>query len=271
MSDDLGLDLNHLTLSTTSHNLKSHLSPKSPKSPDLSNLPSDWNEWNIEYIETKDTDNTEINEYIAYSSKILNIEFKVVVKQIKGIGFQLWPASIVMLRWMETEMNNIYGDNFIKEKNIIELGAGCGLLGMLAYYQNAKYVAVTDLIDVVPHIKLNLSANNLENNENINELPCTWGDESSWDPTLTEGYFDVILLSDCLYHEHLYEPLFSTLSKLIGPNTIVLMCQKHRWLHSEKKFFKRLNKKYTVRTVGELKYEPDQRRFEHIYEIKLKK
>jgi hypothetical protein len=39
---------------------------------------------------------------------------------------------------------------------------------------------------------------------------------------------------------------------------------------SENRFFRRLSKHFTKRTVGELKFLATQRRFEHVYELKRK-
>jgi hypothetical protein len=95
-----------------------------------------------------------------------------------------------------------------------------------------------------------------------------WGREEEWAPQHPPGAYDFILLSDCLYHEHLFEPLMQTLLQLATPDTAVLMCQRHRWMHSENRFFRRLGKWFTKRTVGELKFQQSQRRFEHVFELR---
>jgi predicted nicotinamide N-methyase len=138
-----------------------------------------------------------------------------------------------MCRWLETQ--SVYPRDFLQGKRVLELGAGCGLVGMLAASPmlGAAQVVITDLDVVVPHIARNLA-------ENVGPwLPAdtvmadalAWGRESEWTDRFPCGSFDVVLLSDCLYHEHLFDPLMSTLMAVADVNTLVLLCQKHRWLH----------------------------------------
>ena len=234
----------------------------------LDELPVHWNDWNTDTLESiKSNDNeSEILVCNIFSNSQSNDSFQILSHKIHGIGFQLWPAAIVLCRWLGKKSIE-EGKNLVKGKSVLELGSGVGLCGMYAKrVLGASYVCCTDLESVVPHLKENVKLNGLETEVDCKMLE--WGNTFRWESGLEHAHFDIVLLSDCLYHEHLYEPLFQTLLVLANNVNVFYLCQKHRWLHSEKKFFKRIAKHFTYSIVGELKFDEQQRRFEHVYEIK---
>jgi hypothetical protein len=71
----------------------------------------------------------------------------------EDVGFVLWPSAIALSQWL---VNNRH---VLQDKTVLELGAGCGLVGLVA----AKYAGVTLLTDFNPivlhNIKLNIDLN----------------------------------------------------------------------------------------------------------------
>ena len=71
----------------------------------------------------------------------------------EDVGFVLWPSAIALSQWL---VNNRH---VLQDKTVLELGAGCGLVGLVA----AKYAGLTLLTDFNPivlhNIKLNIDLN----------------------------------------------------------------------------------------------------------------
>lgn len=144
----------------------------------LDNLPPDWNDWSLNSSSSLSPVSNE--PVTAFQSRISSKEFVVLNSKKFGIGFQLWPAAVVMCRWMEDKMEQVYGKDWMKDKTVLELGAGCGLVGMVSLGFGAKQVVVTDLKEVVPHLEENLRINHMDKN-NIKAAALEWGKSEEWD------------------------------------------------------------------------------------------
>ena len=60
----------------------------------------------------------------------LHDKTQVAVRELEfetgGVGFKVWDASVVLMDWLHTNVGEI------EQKNVVELGAGCGLAGIFA-------------------------------------------------------------------------------------------------------------------------------------------
>eukprot|EP00546_Thalassionema_frauenfeldii_P001272 CAMPEP_0178934686 /NCGR_PEP_ID=MMETSP0786-20121207/24024_1 /TAXON_ID=186022 /ORGANISM="Thalassionema frauenfeldii, Strain CCMP 1798" /LENGTH=406 /DNA_ID=CAMNT_0020612543 /DNA_START=92 /DNA_END=1312 /DNA_ORIENTATION=+ len=84
----------------------------------------------------------------------------------KDVGFVMWPSAVALSRWLLCNTNELEG------KDILELGAGCGLTGLMAarltlthYQTEAKKIKViiTDFNEVVvKNINQNIHLNAIE-------------------------------------------------------------------------------------------------------------
>lgn len=89
-------------------------------------------------------------------------EVTVLIQQVtsrqgaqEDVGFVLWPSSVVLARWI------LYNPDFIQDKSILELGAGCGLVGLLAAKtQNRGSIILSDFNPIViENLKRNIELN----------------------------------------------------------------------------------------------------------------
>jgi hypothetical protein len=140
----------------------------------------------------------------------------------------------------------------LKSANILELGAGTGLLGLLL----APYVqgyTCTDLPELVPLIKKNFSINNSllpSSKERLVAEPLNWVDVYECPPTSRYRLFsrniygmpkdldlngnpdsgvDLILAVDCVYNPALILPLLTTIDLFAAPGrTTVLVVMELR-------------------------------------------
>eukprot|EP00873_Tetraselmis_striata_P033106 jgi/Tetstr1/453370/TSEL_040359.t1 len=71
-----------------------------------------------------------------------------------GVGWQLWPAARVLADLLVASPALVHG------KRVLELGAGCGLCGLVAAALGASAVELTDGAEqVVAHLRRNVEAN----------------------------------------------------------------------------------------------------------------
>ncbi|XWS29298.1 hypothetical protein CRYUN_Cryun24cG0016800 [Craigia yunnanensis] len=197
---------------------------------------------------------------------IRSIESTVLIRQLpsEGISFQLWPAATTLVTLLDnhrfhpskspltttlTALSN--GDND-RKLNILELGSGTGLVGIAAAVTLGANVTVTDLPHVIPNLQFNVDANTdvvAQKGGTVNVALLRWGEDD--DVVVIGREFDLILASDVVYHDHLFEPLIQTLRFLLNggdENKVFLMAHLRRW-KKDAAFFKKAKKFFNVETI----------------------
>lgn len=119
----------------------------------------------------------------------------------------------------------------VENKTVLELGSGCGLVGIAAMILGAKEVVMTDLQYALP-----LMAENAERNEQsigngrISCKECDW-----FNPPKMENILecpDVILVADCVWLSSLVTPLLQTLKiYTMNNSTKVIITYQQRVSH----------------------------------------
>ena len=138
--------------------------------------------------------------------------------------------------------------NLIKGKRVLELGAGCGLVGLVcALALDAKSVLITDgdyqvLNNLRSNVQLNgltlLEANDNDDDNVTNEemspasiqsttmmVSCPqliWGKNHAIKFKRRYGMQDIIIATDCVYITQSVYPLFETVNELLQPDGIFL-------------------------------------------------
>ncbi|KDP38603.1 hypothetical protein JCGZ_05310 [Jatropha curcas] len=197
-----------------------------------------------------------------------SIESTIVIRQLpsQGLSFQLWPAATTLVTLLDrhgsnsatTELSPIIGSfSSNGPLNVIELGSGTGLVGIAAAATLGANVTVTDLPHVIPNLQFNVDANAntvaLQGGR-VNVAALRWGEDGGGDVEIIGRDFDVVLASDVVYHDHLYEPLLHTLRLLMGAGEekkkkmVFVMAHLRRW-KKESVFFKRAKKWFDVETI----------------------
>ncbi|GLJ27336.1 hypothetical protein SUGI_0536510 [Cryptomeria japonica] len=117
---------------------------------------------------------------------------------------------------------------------VLELGAGTGMVGIAAALLGA-HVTITDLPHVLPNIEFNASVNEeplqaSKQGGSVCVKALRWGEEE--DVVEVGHNFDLILASDVVYHENLFDPLLLTLKWLLLGNGRKIAIQYYSWLIS---------------------------------------
>ena len=160
-----------------------------------------------------------------------------------GCGGQLWPAGMVLSRYMLS-----YHKSDCSDKHIIEIGAGGGLVGLAVALgcNSSQQIRITDQELMLQLMQKNISLNGLS--RRMKACVYDWG--SSPVPTFPTktGHPDIVLAADCVYFEPAFPLLLQTLQDLIGPNTKCYFCFKKR-RKADMRFIKDMKKMFDVSEV----------------------
>ncbi|XP_066513265.1 protein N-lysine methyltransferase METTL21A-like [Hoplias malabaricus] len=167
-----------------------------------------------------------------------------------GVAAVVWDAAVVLCMYLEL------GHVDLKGKTVIELGAGTGLVGIVAALLGAK-VKITDRKPALEFLSANVRENiplDLQGAVQVSEL--TWGEGLELYPS---GGYDLILGADIVYLEETFPALLRTLEHLSSESTEVLLSCRIRY-ERDQRFLSMLG---TLFSVQEVHY--DQQRDIHIY------
>ncbi|GBE79189.1 Protein-lysine N-methyltransferase EFM6 [Sparassis crispa] len=165
------------------------------------------------------------------------VVIKLVVDASPGCGGIAWPAGEVLAAYIARRGS-------WKGKNVLELGSGTGLVGLVAGKLGAR-ACITDQAPLIEIMARNVSMNDLTAFVTVAEL--NWGEPIPQDIPRP----DVLLAADCVYFEPAFPLLVKTLADLvIDDTTEVLFCYKKR-RKADKRFFTLLKKEFTWTEVDD--------------------
>mmetsp|Transcript_3488 Transcript_3488/g.10125 ORF Transcript_3488/g.10125 Transcript_3488/m.10125 type:complete len:287 (+) Transcript_3488:151-1011(+) len=173
------------------------------------------------------------------------MQLTVQCSNATGIGHQLWPATFLMAAALEKRHRSSPG--YWKGKTVLELGSGCGLVGLVAAALGA-HVMLTDLPTVLDLLSSNVTANLpaiLAAGGRAEVTALQWGKDA---PPPGWGSPDLVLGADLVYHRELYPVLLDTLRQF-GSATTILLANVRRWSHNEQQFFRPARKHFAIRDI----------------------
>ncbi|NXP24478.1 MT21A methyltransferase, partial [Scytalopus superciliaris] len=177
-----------------------------------------------------------------------------------GVAAVGWDAAVVLCAYLEMEGIDL------RDRSVIELGAGTGLLGIVATLLGAFYmlylravclshvllcclgarVTMTDREAALEFLESNVQANlpsELRPRAVVKEL--TWGKDLDNFPP---GAFDFVLGADIVYLEETFAELLQTLEHLCSGQTVILLACRIRY-ERDHKFLKMLRDRFSVHEV----------------------
>jgi predicted nicotinamide N-methyase len=125
-------------------------------------------------------------------------------------GGSIWPPALSLARYLDSSEQQVAG------KTVLELGAGCGLVGLVAAHLGAEHVTLTDRACAMAILEHNVAVNSMGERVTVRELE--WEGGASDVET-----FSLIIASECLYDEDSVLPLLRTMHALSTASTIVLL------------------------------------------------
>ncbi|KAJ2933485.1 hypothetical protein H1R20_g3624, partial [Candolleomyces eurysporus] len=185
------------------------------------------------------------------------LNISLAVDASPGCGGIAWPAGQILATYL------VQRDlGYLRDKNVLELGAGTGLVGLVAgeleadcrvvitdqaFVPSLRIIACTQLNTafyrpLLPIMQKNVALNKLGSNVVVAELD--WGSPI---PTSIPKP-DIILAADCVYFEPAFPLLVQTLADLADTSTEILFCYKKR-RKADKRFFSMLKKRFSWKEV----------------------
>ncbi|XP_027347904.1 protein N-lysine methyltransferase METTL21A [Abrus precatorius] len=204
-------------------------------------------------------------QHLLQNHILHSIQSTVVIRQLpsEGLSFQLWPAATSLVALLDRHRIDPLNSSLSAALSaahdgplkILELGSGTGIVGIVAAATLGGNVTITDLPHVVPNLRFNAEANASvvgSSGGAVTVASLRWGHADDVE-AIGRG-FDLILASDVVYHDHLYEPLIETLRLMMltrgekreeGKNMVFVMAHMRRW-KKESVFFKKAKKHFNV-------------------------
>ncbi|XP_019412018.1 PREDICTED: protein-lysine methyltransferase METTL21B [Crocodylus porosus] len=147
-----------------------------------------------------------------------------------GVAAPVWEAALALCQYFEKQQLDFRG------KQVIELGAGTGIVGILATLLGGD-VTLTDLPLALEQLQENVARNvPAEHMARVRIRALSWGLDHEQFPS---GY-DVILGADIIYLRDTYPLLLRTLQHLSGPGSTIYLASKMRQEHGTTDFFETL-------------------------------
>ena len=184
-------------------------------------------------------------QHFTFGGKIVEVpqDVQAEIDVDHNTGLRLWDGAYLLSKYIETSED--FDHEFWKEKHCIELGSGCGLVGMVAWLLGAN-VTLTDTEETLAHTAKCLHRN-FENwklkacvvpsEEKLKLKSLLWGKESC--DQFGDKPYDVILGSDIIYQAEAAVLLLETLHHFSSQSTLILIAYKKRGL-GEDIFFEKL-------------------------------
>jgi len=147
----------------------------------------------------------------------------------------LWNAGKVIAQYLE---NNV--EELVRNKDVLELGAGAGLPSLVCAVRGARQVVVTDYpdADLIENLRYNIGhCELLSARTNIVARGYIWGNdvhELTLDLVESATGFDLLILADILFnhteHQKLVMSIARTLKKVSGARALVFFTPYRPWL-----------------------------------------
>ncbi|KAJ1645813.1 hypothetical protein LPJ64_002655 [Coemansia asiatica] len=171
-------------------------------------------------------------------------------------GAVLWNSSVVMSEFFASN----FADNWpIDGINVLELGSGCGLVGLTLHQLGAKRIVLTDQARMMRLLNKNIDKNKLPYNkrreQEIFAAEYIWGDDPE-DQRILREPVDIVVASDCVYHESVAPLLVRSLVHVCkssgregGAPVVAVIGQELRSDLVHQEFLAQLLQHFTVRRV----------------------
>lgn len=154
----------------------------------------------------------DVNQGIAFQTTVPYFE------TADSVGSSVWPSALagsILLHCSELK-------TLTKDAEILELGSGLGLGGLVAGKSAARCVLSDNDHELVERLRKHVLENQDSLGENVSVQHLDWRDSDPSKPLSEEDRFDFCLGLDVAYYYHLFGPLVNTIrQKLKDDNSIV--------------------------------------------------
>jgi len=149
-----------------------------------------------------------------------------------GVGGKIWKSAVVLSSFLRSK--NFEQFVSFESKIIVEIGAGCGVCGLVAATLNPRKVYITDRnlgCLKLSQINVDSNVNKFNPNTEIEVVKFDWSEsESSEDYSNIKEDVDIIIGSDVLYSLSMVDSLLYSIEKLcqLKKNSLIILALAER-------------------------------------------
>ncbi|XP_066477441.1 protein-lysine methyltransferase METTL21E-like [Tiliqua scincoides] len=169
-----------------------------------------------------------------------------ITEATDSYGAVVWPSALVLCHFLETNAKRY---NWT-DKNVIEIGAGTGLVSIVASFLGAR-VTATDLPELLGNLQYNLVKNTkarCKHEPQAKEL--SWGVDLEKNFPRSQCQFDYILAADVVYHHPYLDELLLTFDHLCKENTTIIWAMRFRQ-EKENQFVDTFQKLFKLEVISD--------------------
>ncbi|XP_046903245.1 S-adenosylmethionine-dependent methyltransferase domain-containing protein [Hypomesus transpacificus] len=148
-------------------------------------------------------------------------------ESLDSYGALIWPGAVALCQFLENDNQQVN----LMDKAVLEIGAGTGLLSIVASLLGA-WVTATDLPEILSNLTFNLSRNTKGRCRYTPQVTAlTWGRDLERDFPLSACHYDYVLAADVVYHHDNLDELLATMRHFLRPGsgTTLLWANKVRF------------------------------------------
>ncbi|XP_034043068.1 protein-lysine methyltransferase METTL21E-like [Thalassophryne amazonica] len=162
------------------------------------------------------------NESFYFASSEISIQ-----ESLDTYGAVTCPGAVALCQFLENNQQQMN----LMDKTVLEIGAGTGLLSIVASLLGAR-VTATDLPDILPNLTYNLLRNTKGRCRYTPQVAAlTWGQNLDRDFPYAAYHYDYIFAADVVYHHNNLKELLATMHHFCrsGSQTTLLWANKIRF------------------------------------------
>ncbi|KAK9689827.1 hypothetical protein RND81_09G084000 [Saponaria officinalis] len=177
------------------------------------------------------------------------------------VGTSVWPCSLVLTkfidRWSSSSSSSPNYSTILdfRNKRAVELGAGCGAVGMGVYLLGLHDVVLTDILPVMPALKHNLKKNKSVLNKSLKIAQLYWGNHSQM--KALSPPFDIVLAADVVYLVETVRPLVETMRELVKDDGVVMLGYQVRCPDADVLFWETVREFFEIEKVKKEDLHPE--------------
>ncbi|XP_048862360.1 protein-lysine methyltransferase METTL21C isoform X1 [Brienomyrus brachyistius] len=148
-----------------------------------------------------------------------------IYESLDSFGAVIWPAALALCQFLDNNRKQID----LLDKTVLEIGAGTGLVSIVACLLGAS-VTATDLPDILGNLCCNLNRNTRGHCKHAPQVAAL-----CWEQDLEQSYprsiyrYDYVLAADVVYHHDFLDELLVTMKHFCLPGTTLIWANKVRF------------------------------------------